>query len=288
LVFLTFIGTAVYGQLTDLARLDFTIIPKDESGTIQYDRLRALFNYPMRLKRDGSYLFLGLDYSNIHLRIPETTSFDVATIEQLQLLDLNIGYTSKLENDWRFAARFSPGVSSNLTASSINIGDIVLSGSVFFVQDKTKDESLKRPYRLLLGVSYSGNSGFQLPLPFVSYYRRLNAKWTYNLGIPKSNLQYRFSEKHRLKTFLQLDGFNANIQNGMLVDNLTIAERVNLFLLVGGLEYEFHIGGHIELYVRGAYNVIQNVRLRDENRNEIKDLGELGNFYFRTGIQFKI
>jgi len=286
---LIFCVSSSFGQLSDLARIDFTIIPRgSESSTIQYDRLRALFNYPIALKKEGSYFITGLDYSNIHLRVPETSAFDVLSIEQLQLLDLNLGYTQKLKDDWRLAIQFKPGVSSNLTASSLSFSDIVFSGSAFLIKDKTKDETIKKPYRLFLGVSFSGNGGFPFPLPFVSYYRWLNEKWTYNIGIPKSNLQYHFSKKHRLKAFAQLDGFNSNIQNGMLVNGTTIAERVNLFLVVSGLQYEYHFKPHFELYFRGAYNVIQNARLRDGNRNEIIELGELGDWYIRTGIRFKI
>ncbi len=47
-------------QLNDLARVDFTILPAGNSD-IEYNRIRALFNYPIKLKKEGTYLFLGLD-----------------------------------------------------------------------------------------------------------------------------------------------------------------------------------------------------------------------------------
>lgn len=149
----------------------------------------------------------------------EIPSFDKREIDGFQLLDLNIGYTTPLKNDWRLGVRLTPGFSSNLTANDLTFEDIVLSGDIVFIKDKTKDETVAKPWRLMLGVSYSGNRGFPFPLPFISYYRKFNPNWSYNVGVPKSNLQYHISENHRLKLYAELDGFTSNLQRGVLVNN---------------------------------------------------------------------
>ena len=62
-------------QLSDLARVDYTYIPNAKSN-IEYQRFRALFNYPIPLKGEDTYLFLGLDYSTIQLYSEVDFSFD--------------------------------------------------------------------------------------------------------------------------------------------------------------------------------------------------------------------
>ena len=107
LIVITFmVTTQSYAQLSDLARIDYTSLPSNGSS-LEFNRLRFLFNYPIKLKKEGSYLFLGLDYSNINLQGAKGIASVDDEIDGFQLLDLNIGYTQPLKNDWR------PGRKSN-------------------------------------------------------------------------------------------------------------------------------------------------------------------------------
>jgi len=277
----------VSAQLSDIARIDYTHIPGSISN-IQYNRVRGLFNYPIKLKKEETYLLLGFDYSNINLIMEENSSFNKNELDDFQILDFNIGYTTLLKNDWRLGARLTPGFSSNLSGKDLGLEDIVISSDIVFINDKRKSTSVKKPWRLILGVSYSGNRGFSFPLPFVSYYRKIDTKWSYNLGVPNTNLQYHLSKLHRLKLYVELDGFTSNIQRGILVDNSDIAESINMSLILAGLQYEFHVGDHIQFFARMSYTLSNNVRLRDENKDAILELDSSNSYYVRTGIRFKI
>jgi hypothetical protein len=286
-IILLFASNAGYAQLSDLARIDYTILPEGNSD-VEYSRIRGLFNYPIKLKKEGSYLLLGLDYSNIKLVMDDNPSFDKEAISDFQILDFNIGYTTLLKNDWRIGVRLTPGFSSNLTANDLSLEDIIISGDVVFIKDKKKDPNVEKPWSLILGVSYSGNRGFPFPLPFISYYRKFHSKWSYNVGIPKTNLQYHFSSKHRLKLYAEIDGFTANLQRGVPIDNTFVAESINMSLLLGGLQYEFHINKNIQLYARSSYILSNSVNFRDKDRDNIRELDNTNQFYLRTGLRLKI
>ncbi len=282
---MTFKGSC---QLSDLARIDYTNIPKGNSS-VEYNQVRALFNYPIRLNEKSSYLFLGLDYSNINLFLDDNeSSINKDEIDGFQLLDLNIGYTKLLKNNWRLGIRFTPGLSSNLTAKDLSLDDIILSSNVVFIKDNKKDAKIDNPWRLIIGISYSGNRGFPFPLPFISYYKKLNDRWSYNFGIPKSNIQYHFSNKHRLKGYTQLDGFTSNLQRGVSIDNSSTAQSINMSLILSGLQYEYHLTNHIEFYIKAAYILSNSFQLRDKNRNNIFELDNSNNLYLKTGLQLKI
>ena len=276
-----------FGQLSDLARIDYTILPSGNSN-IEYNRVRGLFNYPIKLKKEGTYLFLGFDYSNISVIIKDTPSFDKGVVSDFQLLDFNIGYTTPLKNDWRLGVRLTPGVSSNLTADDLSLDDIIISGDVVFIKDKKKSEDVAKPWRLIVGASFSGNRGFPFPLPFISYYRKFHSKWSYNVGIPRLNLQYHASKANRFKFYAGLDGFTSNIQRGLVVNNNEVAESINMSLILGGLQYEYHITKHIQFYTRTSYILSSSVNLRDEDRDNIEELESSNNLYLRTGVRFKI
>lgn len=286
-LFTLFLTASVSAQLGDLARIDYTIVPRD-NNSIEYNRTRVLFNYPIKLKKEGAYLFLGLDYSNINLQTGQGVAEVDDEIDGFQLIDLNIGYTQPLKNDWRLGVRLTPGLSSNLKANDLTLADIVISSDAVFIKDKTKDASVKKPWRLILGVSFAANRGFPFPLPFVAYYRKLSPKWSYNFGIPKSNVQYHITEKHRLKLFAQLDGFTSNLQRGVNLTNGEVAQSINTSLIVSGLQYEFHIIDHLEFYARAAYILNSNVELRNEDRDNIFSLNSSNILYLRTGIKLKI
>ncbi|MEL6916509.1 MAG: DUF6268 family outer membrane beta-barrel protein [Bacteroidota bacterium] len=282
-----FCSQQTFGQLSDLARVEYTIIPRGNSN-IELTRKRALFNYPIKLKNDA-FLLLGVDYSSIDLAFEQDVpEFNQQEIEDFQLLDFNIGYTFKIDTDWRFGARIVPGFSSNLRARDLLLEDIVLSGDVVFIKDKKKSADVPKPYRLILGVSYSGNRGIRFPLPFISYYKKFHPKWSYNVGIPKSNLQYHWSQRFRLKLLAQLDGFNSNLQNRLEINNSTVAETIRQSLILGGLRFEYKFGEHLELYLNSTYIFNKVFELEDDNRDRVFELDNGNDYFFKGGLRFKI
>lgn len=106
--------------------------------------------------------------------------------------------------------------------------------------------------RIIFGIRYAENSGFPFPLPFISWYKKFHPKWSYDLGIPRTNFQYHLSEKHRFKLYAGLAGFSSNIQNGTVLKTGEVAERINLSLILGGLQYEYHFTDHLQLFARAA------------------------------------
>lgn len=286
LFFLFSISFLSQAQLSDLARVDFTFIP-NKGSDVEYTRSRFLINYPIKLKKEGEFVLLGIDYSNVHLRFKsDELPFERSLLNDFKLLDFTIGYTKPLNNGWRLGVRFQPGISTNLTAKNLNSNDLVFSGDVVFI--KKFENDFDKPSRLIVGLSYSQNRGYVFPLPFISYYKKFRSDWSYNLGIPKTNLQYHLSDKHRFKLFGQLDGFTSNIQNGALVNGTDTAEIINMSLINGGLQYEYHFTNHLQLDLRAAYNFNLNNKLKDGNNNTLFTIDNDSRSYFRAVLRFKI
>ncbi|WP_298904156.1 DUF6268 family outer membrane beta-barrel protein [uncultured Psychroserpens sp.] len=272
------------GQLTDIARLEYSFIPKSNSED-QYTRIRALVNYPIKTNED-CYLVIGAEYNRIILNLEDSYPFDRSLIETINVIDLNIGYTFKTSENWRLGLRVNPRVASTLI-DKITFEDVFLNGGVFAINDRTDDESLKRPYRLVLGLTYNTTTGVPFPLPFVSYYRRVNENWSFSAGVPKSNIKYFFNEKSMLQTFVSLDGYFAHLQRPLTINGRQI-DNISLSIAVGGIGYEYFFTKHLVAYAYTGYTFRLNNVLRDTNRNEVFKLDDVNAFYLRTGIKFKI
>ncbi len=284
LIFMGFMSHVSTAQLTDLARLEYSFIPKSRSED-QYTRVRALFNYPIKTKED-CYLVVGAEYNQIFLNLEDDYPFDASLIESVKVIDLNLGYTFKTSEKWRIGLNLNPRLASTFT-SSLSSDDLFLNGGIFAINDRTKDETARRPYRLTLGLTYNTTAGIPFPLPFISYYRRINEKWSFSAGVPKSNVKYFFSKKSMLQSFVSLDGYFAHIQRPLVI-NGTQVDNVSLSVAVGGLGYEYFITKHLVAYTYAGYTFRLNNVLRNDNRDEVFKLDDLNAFYLRTGIKFKL
>ena len=78
-------------QVTDLARLEYSFIQKSKSED-RYTRLRAILNYPIKLREDN-YLIAGVEYNSIVLNLEDEYPFDTSKLDRIHVIDLNLGYT---------------------------------------------------------------------------------------------------------------------------------------------------------------------------------------------------
>tara|TARA_R110002072_G_scaffold278827_4_gene440741 strand:+ start:76 stop:960 length:885 start_codon:yes stop_codon:yes gene_type:complete len=273
-----------FAQLTDLARLEYSFIPKSNSED-QYTRLRALLNYPVELKNDA-YFIVGGEYNRVLLNLEDNYPFDTSGLNKIHVIDLNLGYTFKWNEKWRFGVKFNPRIASTLT-KPLASDDFFMNGGIYFVNDKSDDENLKRPYRLILGLTYNATTGIPFPLPFISYYREINETWSFNAGVPKSNIKYAINDKNNIQSFVGLDGYLAHLQEPSIVNGENI-DQISLSVLVGGLGYEYLFTKHLVWYLYTGYTFRLNNVLRNENRDEVFKLDDLNAFYLRTGLKFKI
>ncbi|MCB4809153.1 DUF6268 family outer membrane beta-barrel protein [Tamlana sp. 62-3] len=273
----------VNAQLTDLFRLEYSFIPKSKSED-QYTRLRALFNYPIKIK-ESDYLVFGAEYNRVILNLEDTYPFETSGLNTIHIIDFNLGYTFKWNEKWRFGFKINPRIASTLTRSITN-DDIFINGGVYFVTDRMDDTSLIHPYRLVLGLTYNATTGLPFPLPFISYTREINQYWEYNLGVPKSSLKYNINNKNVLLSFVGLDGYLAHLQRPTIVNEQEV-DHISLSVIVGGAGYQYFFTEHIMGYMYSGYSFRLNNVLRNENREEIYKLDDRNAFYLRTGIKYK-
>jgi len=246
----------------------------------------------LRLKKEGAYLVPSLEYRNVNFKFNDETGFETADLDRFQSFTGSLGYTFKFGNDWRFGAEGGLKIASNFSENTILADDLIYTGAIFFVKIKNEEE-VDIPWRLILGLQYSTTTGFPFPLPIASYYRKWNDHWSYTMGIPKTNVKYHFNDKSEVQAFITLDGFFANIQNNL--DTLPLdldankrAESMSMTILLSGLGYQYSITDHLKLYIYGGHTLLNDIRLRDADREDLYTINDSNTFYARSGIKFTI
>ncbi|MDH3796462.1 MAG: DUF6268 family outer membrane beta-barrel protein [Flavobacteriaceae bacterium] len=265
-----------------MARIEYSSLPDSKSET-ESRRYRILINAPIKTGLD-EYMVLGGDYSNIEIRPRNPLPFDASSLRTLHVIDFNMGYIFKWNENWRFVGIFSPRIASNLE-STIVPNDFKVNATATLWKDRKDAE---KPFRLVLGLSYNSATGLPIPLPLINYYRRFHPKWSYTLGIPKSQFRYYLSEKHIFDASLFLDGYFVNIQNEIPVPDDKIANAISLSLVVGSIGYQFKISKYVSWQSWIGHSIIQKGVLRDNDRNKVFEINSDPGFYFRSGIKMSI
>ena len=290
IAFIIIIGFVEYGkaQSTDLARIEYTYFPQTDSDN-SFRRFRTFVNFPIAVGKEGSYLVPGIEYENINFKYEDRTPFEKGNeLDRFQSFTLTLGYTYEMNEDWRFAAQGGFMLASNFESATILNDDLLYIGSVFFIKDNDEKE-VKKPWRLILGLHYSTTSGRPFPLPVVNYYREFSLNWSYTLGVPKSNLKYYINKRHELQAFVTLDGFYANIQEQRIFPNSNrTAENISMTIVLGGLGYEYNFTKHLVYYLYAGHTLMNNIRLRNDQKEDVLEVNKVNTFYARSGLKFKI
>ncbi|MDC7995760.1 DUF6268 family outer membrane beta-barrel protein [Altibacter sp. HG106] len=280
-------------QTTDIARVEYLYIPFSGSDN-SLQRYRALVQAPIPIDRDtDQYFVVGLEYRFIDIDIENNlvlTQQQIDQVNTLHRIEGYLGYTFRLKEHWIMGVRAGARINSNLESSVIS-DDIIYTAAAYVIIDHKKDESVSKPWRLIMGLNYTSTPGRNFPLPLINYYREFHPDWTYTVGVPKMNLRRYLNTSHKdaLQAFVTLDNFFANIQNNFFVNGNpnTPAQNISMTNVLAGLGYEHYFTDHLLYYGYLAHTLHNEFRLRDDTRETAYVIDNGNSFYFRTGIKFK-
>ena len=274
-------------QTTDLARTEYTWFPQDDSDN-SFRRFKTFVNYPIKLKNEN-YIIPGIEYQNVEFQFNDDVPFETQNLDRYQYFKVNLAYLKKFSDNWRYAVEAGLVATSNFQTSLIS-DDLLFNGSIYFMKSRSQTETKKKT-RLILGLTLNTNAGTPFPLPFFNYYKEVSPKVNYALGIPKTNIKYLFTPKHIMQAFVTLDGFYANVQNDINITRNGITEQaseLSMLIVLSGLGYEYKFMEYFSFYAYTGYTVLNNIRLRDENANDIFTINDNNSIYFRFGVKIKV
>ena len=271
------------GQSTDVFRLEYLNIPENDTG-IKTQRYKLLFNLPIQINAKKDYLLTGMEYNRFDVGYSQDFPFDKSDLIRFHVIDMNLGLITKWNENWNLVTILTPRMASNFTSGSIT-DDFFMNATATFWKEKPDAD---KPFRIVLGLTYNSTTGLPVPLPLINYYRRFHPKWSYTLGIPRSDFKHYITKKHTLEMALFLDGYFINIQDNIVLPDNQIASKISLTALVATLGYQYNITKNMSLFLMAGRSLQQEGKLRNDGQGDVFLLNNESNLYIRTGFKIGI
>ena len=276
------LGSNALGQSTDLVRLEYLQVPTNSSG-VRTTRVKALVNVPIFL--DSTHvMFAGVEYNRLHFGYGSGIDFATDEIEKFSIVDLNLGYLTDWNDQWKFIGILTPRLASNFE-NGVQARDFFLNATATLWKEKNKAD---KPFRLILGLTFNSTSGLPIPLPLVNYTRRFHPDWSFTLGVPKMEIRHWVRPRQSIFLETKLDGYFLNIQNELSLPNGDVASRNSLSAWIVGAGYQVQAGKRLNFYVIGGSTLIQNAILRDQKRTNLRTLNNQMSVYFKSGVKLSL
>lgn len=285
-------------QTTDLARIEYLHLPFSNSKN-SVSRYRALIQAPIPLDKDqNNILVVGLEYRFVDIDIKDLADiavFDGHLVNSVQQMSGYLGYVWRKNEHWRFGVKSGVKLESDLLGTPIS-DDFLFDVGVYAVGDyKDNPPEGKKPFRLIIGLTYSNVPGRWYPLPLINYYKEFHKNWTYTIGVPKTNVRYYLNNNHKdaIQAFATLDNIYANIQQNFIPNSSSDnpdekqAESIQQTIGLLGLGYEHFFTEHLVFYAYAAHSVYNDFRLEDGDGKKIYKINTENSPYFRAGLKFK-
>lgn len=283
LVIFIFSVTFSTAQTPDVFRAEYMVMPEN-SSEVTTTRIKLLANVPIPVRKKQDFMVLGAEYTKFHYTVPQATLPNAGDLSNFHVLDVNFAYVYKWNNDWRFIGVVTPRWASTFT-EGMQREDFNMNYTAGAYKEK-KDAD--KPYRLVLGLSYSATSPIRVPLPFVYYEKRFRPNWAYTVGVPKTGIKLYTKKQHFFQAELFLDGYYVNIQNDILLSNNNLATDISHTALLLTLGYQYKFTKDISIYLLGGHTITQNGVLRNSDRASVFTLNNGPGLYFRTGFRIGI
>lgn len=297
IVLLGLLAGGMKAQTTDLARIEYLNLPYSKSDN-SLQRYRALVQVPIPLDKDNKRIVVvGFEYRYIDVSIKDDEdvfAFGEDLVSSTQQIDAYLGYVWKHNENWRFGTKAGVKVQSDFEGKIVS-DDLIYEFGAYAINDMTDDVAEgEKPYRFIVGLTYSTVPGRWYPLPIINYYKEFHPNWTYTLGVPKSNIRHYLNDGHKdaIQAFATLDNIYANIQQNFvpLIDqgeDGKIAESIQMTIGLVGLGYEHFFTENLLFYGYAAHSVYNDFRLEDGDGKKVYKINTENSPYFRAGIKFK-
>lgn len=279
---LLLVGLKSMAQSPDIFRLEYMIMPKNKAEA-ELSRYKIVANVPFKV-REVDNLIVGTEYNYLSYKIGANPALNNEELKSLHIVDLNMAYVYKHNENWRYIGVVTPRLSSTLN-NSLEHGDMSVNVTVGAFKDR---QDIEKPMRLVLGIAYNSTVALRIPLPIIYYEKRFHPKWTYVVGVPKTGMKYHLNKNQMIQTEFILDGYFVNLQNNIILPNTGFAASISSSAALFTIGYQYNISKSMSFYGYAGHTLFQDGVLRDQDRNDIFTLNDEPSFYFRTGFRIGI
>jgi len=278
---LLFVYTGYTQDMTNSIKYDYSTI--HNNGSTSVNKHFAEINYVQGLKNDTLVYTAGISAYNVSydMAAPVTTN----NLQHITALKLGITYLHNLGNSWKGMATFTPQVVSNFKSTGIQD---VYPG--FFIGARKTIGGSKASV-LTFGGGYNGYFGKYLFMPVANYYKKLNEKLSFNVGIPSTDVTYKITTQHVVKAIAFADAFYSKLRGENFMystPNVGLKlKAIEMLTLNGGLEYNYISAQNWIGTLRAGYSFYNKLTLNDSHNND-HDINFNNNMYLSVGFKYNL
>ena len=282
ILFLIIISAEGFSQFNrELLSLNYSYAPM---GNDDYDFSKIEMNISMPFKLKNGFLrnSINLNYYNMNFRYG--LDFNTKDLEKVYGINYDLMYTYHLSSTWSVALRGGISLTSNFT-NRVNGEDIQFTGGV--VTEKNGG-TLDKPFKFIFGLGYATITGEPRIIPLVSYSKKVNDKFSYEIGFPRTYASYNINERSTLKSMLWMNGFYSNLSDPIDIRNVYNAEKSSFSAISLGLDYSYRMDENWVIVLKGGYSFNSKYDLLDNDNNMVYSFDSSSRPYISTGIKFNL
>lgn len=262
----------------DVFSFNYTLAP---TGNDDVDFYKTDFKLSVPLKKDMLSNTMAFNYYQFDYY---DTDFDTGELSDLYDLSYNLSHTYLLGDKWNINSAIGVSLVSNLEGS-VSFDDMLVNGSLAFIK---RGGSKEKPSQFTFGAMYSTITGKPRVLPIISYEKKVNEKFSYQLGFPKTFVEYKLNIKNTFKSKLELDGYYGNLSNPIYINISEQVNKVSFSSTSLGLEYNYWMGDCWTIVFSGAYSLLIDYKLENNKNDSTYKFNTKNQPYFSTGIKFNL
>lgn len=269
------------GPDIDIGGINYSNVP--DLGGVEVINYGADFSFAKPLSK--GMLGFRLNYQNFDFSFDQSTNIiDTSSYENMNLIGASIFYRLPLKNSWSVIASVGSNMISNFE------GDITSEDFVFnaigMLSKRWGDQ--ERNSVLSFGILYGTQFGQPTLLPVASFRQKLNAHWSYTLGLPITGINFQINKKNRLSFSLRPQGIYGNNSGTVAfqANNTLENSKLQFNALRAGLSYRYKFTSFLSVLIEGGYLPTVQLKILDQDNNEIYDFDPDTTSYFNVGLRF--
>lgn len=255
---------------------DYLIAPTGQHDDLNFNKTKLKFNIPLKIRKGKLTNKITLNYYEFDYN---TNIFNNHVLDKYYNIGYQLNYQYPINNKWNFSTSLGASIISNLTAS-LSSNDIQYTGNAT-IKRVWKSKSLK------IGAQYDVITGEPIVLPFISFENKVNNKFSYGIGFPKTYASYTLNKRSKIKLLAKQNGFYGNISNLIILNNEQRATHLSFTSSSIAFIYNYAMSNNWSFFIKTGYAVANKNYLKNKH-NSIYEFDINNQFYFSSGVKFNL
>ena len=250
----------------------------NKDGGVGINSSAIKFQFPMKFHK--GVLMNGFFYSQYDIDYESNDLMYSSNIETFKTISYNLSYMQKLNSNWSYVIVASPILSSNFE-SSVTMDDFAFNGGFIFSKSYGKSN-------FKFGLIYNTAMGFDGPVPYINYSRKINDRFSYALGFPITKIDFKIDDRNKVNLHVKPKGFSSNISSNLILDNSKIAEKAKYQSFVTGVNYLHSINANWKVALDVGYQLSSDYDLLDGDHNSVHSVDTKNSVYVGVNLKFDL